>query len=115
MKNQILKFIDRDEILQQFPEQGCSAYQHLLGFYQKSPGYVLYCSIIQDDDSSWQYYYNCNHDVAHSYFDHDNKFNTYQECYDQMMKDIEGLSCEEPKMWGFGVNEITRTMESFGY
>ncbi len=105
--SQIIKFIERQEILEIFEEE---SYQHLLGFFRKSEDYVLYCSIIKEDDGTFEYYYNCNHDVAHSHVP-DNSFTTFEECKRAMLTEITGLSCKAPSMWGFGVNRTTAENE----
>lgn len=81
----------------------------MFGFFQKSEGYVVYCSIIQED-GAFEYYFNDNYDWMHSIVP-DNKFNTFQECKDAMLCKISGLSCEIPSFWGFEVSQVTKDNE----
>ncbi|HRP36810.1 MAG TPA: hypothetical protein PLS50_03295 [Candidatus Dojkabacteria bacterium] len=105
--NKIIKFIERDEIVSRFPEFHS---QHLLGFFQKSEGYVVYCSIIQEDDGTFEYYFNDNRNWMHSIVP-ENNFKTFHECKDAMMYEITGLSCEMPTFWGVCVSQVTKDNE----
>ena len=103
--NQIIKFIERDEILKLFPEVKDNS-QYLLGFFRKSEDYVVYCSIVKEDDGTFEYFYNCNRDVLSSLVP-DNNFRTFDECKEAMIKDLKGFSCNPPSFWGVFVNEAT--------
>lgn len=101
--NTIIKFIEREEIIKLFGEDKPN---YLIGFLRKTPSYVVYCSIIKEEDGTFEYYYNCSHDFLYSIVPK-NSYSTYKECYEGMMKDLKGVGNKEPSLCGITINEET--------
>lgn len=106
--NSWIKYLENENLVEAFRTIGEEPnQQRFTGFFRKSDDYVLYCSIVEEDDGTFEYYYNCNKDVAYSYVP-TNNFQTYDECKNAMMKEITLLSSTQPSMWGLGLNDTTR-------
>lgn len=111
--NQWIKCLEGDEI-KEFNEKYAirPSRQRLVGFFRKSPEYVLYCSIVEEPDGTFEYYFNCNKDVAHSFFATKN-FKTYQECKEDLIYQITGLSDKQAPMWGLDLDYTTECNEKY--
>ena len=102
--NTWIKYLEKDDLETLYGKQTS---QKLLGFFRKSSTYVLYCSICEEEDGTFEYYYNCNKDVAYSFFG-ENNFNSYEECKEALIDEITELSCSQAPMLGLDLNETTR-------
>lgn len=106
--NQWIKYLENEELHDLHIEHGIpTSTQKLMGFFRKSDSFVLFCSIIREDDGTFEFYCNCNQDVVYS-FCPDNKSNTFEECKKNMLDFLIGLSDVQPSMWGIDLNEETR-------
>jgi len=106
--NSWIKYLENYKLAEAFQRIGEDPnQQRFVGFFRKSDNYVLYCSIVEEDDGTFEYYYNCNRNLAHSHVP-TNNFKTYDECKNAMVKQIISLSTRQPTMWGLFLNETTR-------
>lgn len=104
--NNWIKYLELDELKEFYKKHDKEPKQRLMGFFRKSKKYVLYCSICEEDDGTFEYYYNCNKDVAYSFIPNNN-FKTFQECKDALVEEVKGLSDKQAPMWGLSLNETT--------
>ena len=106
--NSWIKYLENEKLTEAYAQAGYKPdQQKFMGFFRKSDTYVLYCSIVEEDDGTFEYYYNCNQDVAYSHVPKNN-FKTYDECKNALEKEISKLSTKQPSMWGLFLNDTTR-------
>lgn len=95
--NQIIKFLSPEDCRKLFSDK-----HYLMGFYRKTPEFVISCSIERDD--GFQSTCICNYAT---YCSPDNCFQTYDGCYTAMMKELESLECRKEPGVGQMIWKVT--------
>ena len=98
MNNEIIKFVFRKQCRKLFSDQ-----HYLMGFYRKTPDYVIACSIVREE-KGFEYTCICNYAT---YCSPDNCFQTFDECYSAMMKELKSLSCNREPGVGHEIVNVT--------